>query len=140
METTTIVHDASGYHKLEAFLAQQLYEFNALVTGCSDAAYLAATIQNANGEIIAGAAGHTWHRTCFLGHVWVAETQRSTGIGTRLLNAVEIEAKQRGCENVILSTHSFQAPLFYEKLGYRKQADVHDHPVGHKNIWFSKRL
>jgi hypothetical protein len=40
----------------------------------------------------------------------------------------------------LLSSHSFQAPDCYEKLGYVRQASIADHPVGHANIVFAKRL
>ncbi len=41
---------------------------------------------------------------------------------------------------VFLATHSFQAPAFYERRGYKAQAVVQDHPVGHASVVYAKRL
>jgi hypothetical protein len=41
---------------------------------------------------------------------------------------------------MLLSSHSFQAPSFYEHMGFEQQALVVDHPPGHANIVFAKRL
>src|SRR5438874_6943653 len=44
-----------------------------------------------------------------------AEYRRS-GIGRRLMQLAEEEARSRGCRHVFLDTMSFQAPDFYRKL------------------------
>lgn len=41
---------------------------------------------------------------------------------------------------VVLSTHSFQSPRFYERLGYERQAVIRNQPQGHTNIVFAKKL
>ncbi len=41
---------------------------------------------------------------------------------------------------MFLTTHSFQAQGFYERLGYEQRAVVRDHPVGYANIVMAKRL
>ena len=52
----------------------------------------------------------------------------------------EAEARRRGCEQVILSTHTFQAPAFYERLGYEKLAVIRGRPKGHADVIFAKCL
>jgi ribosomal protein S18 acetylase RimI-like enzyme len=73
-------------------------------------------------------------------HLWVAEAERGRGLGRALLQAAEAEAARRGCEQILVSTHSFQAPAFYERLGYQRQAMVPGQPKGHANIVYLKRL
>ena len=34
------------------------------------------------------------------------------------MQAVEKEAKTRNCRQIVLETHDFQAPGFYQKLGF----------------------
>ncbi len=50
--------------------------------------------------------------------LWVDEKLRGHGIGKRLLLKLEQTAHERGCRQVTLNTFSFQAPEFYQKLGY----------------------
>jgi hypothetical protein len=41
---------------------------------------------------------------------------------------------------MVLSTHSFQAPAFYEQLGYKRQAVIVDQPKGYTNITYVKNI
>jgi ribosomal protein S18 acetylase RimI-like enzyme len=54
--------------------------------------------------------------------------------------AAEREATRRGCVQIVLSTHSFQAPEFYESLGYIRLAAIPNYPKGHENILYIKYL
>jgi hypothetical protein len=61
-------------------------------------------------------------------------------LGAALLVAAEAHARAGRCRVVFVDTHSFQAPGFYEHMGYAEQAVVMDHPVGHTSTTFAKRL
>ena len=61
-------------------------------------------------------------------------------LGTRLLDAVEREARRRGCDRIVLTTFSFQAPDFYRKHGFVVLAATEDHPHGHQHLLPRKRL
>lgn len=54
--------------------------------------------------------------------------------------ATEGEARRRGATQMMLSTHSFQAPLFYHRLGFEPVGRVQNHPVGHQSIYLRKLL
>jgi len=54
--------------------------------------------------------------------LWVDESQRGKSLGRRLLAAVEEKGRAQGAKRVELNTFGFQAPGFYEKLGYRRLA------------------
>jgi GNAT superfamily N-acetyltransferase len=126
--------------EIEAFLADRIYEFNARATGCFDAEVFSATQRDESDAIRAGVYGYTWCGCCYVSYLWVRESERERGIGTALLAAVEKHARARGCKVVLLATHSFQAPRFYERLGYVQEAVVRDHPVGHSSLHFAKHL
>lgn len=132
--------DEDQCDKLEAFLAERIYEFNSRVTGHFDGRLVGGQLRNDSGEVIAAFNGHTWGGCCVIAHLWVHESQRGRGLGQALMHAVEAEAARRGCEQVVLSTHDFQAPGFYEKLGYEKSAAIHDWPRGYANLIYIKRL
>ena len=96
------------------YLEDRLYELNKAATGIADGRSLGVFLRDAAQDIVAAAAGHTWGETCELRQVWVAEPLRRQGIGRRLL--AEAEAVCHGCRQLLLATHSFQAPEFYEKI------------------------
>jgi ribosomal protein S18 acetylase RimI-like enzyme len=120
--------------ELEAFLVERIYEFNAKATGYFDARLLGARIQNETGDTIAGISGHTWGYCAEISNFWVSEHYRRQGLGTKLLRAVEAEAIRRGCMQLVLRTHSFQAPDFYARLGYLQECEIEDQPLGHSDI------
>ena len=76
----------------------------------------------------------------FVNWLWVAAPYRRTGEGSRLLLAAETDAREAGCRGVYLDTFSFQAPKFYEKLGFREFGRIADFPEGHSRIWLMKRF
>ena len=51
---------------------------------------------------------------------WVREDRRETGVGARLVAAFESEAVARGCTHVFVTSFTFQAPGFYQRLGYEE--------------------
>jgi GNAT superfamily N-acetyltransferase len=126
--------------ELVSELDDRIYEFNVAATGISDGRLLAILVKDSRGSLIAGLSGHTWGGTCEVRLLWVAEAARGRGLGARLLQAAEGEARSRGCNQIVLSTHSFQAPGFYAKFGFREAGRVHDYPRGHDSIYLRKQL
>ncbi|HEY3644767.1 MAG TPA: GNAT family N-acetyltransferase [Gammaproteobacteria bacterium] len=133
-----ITEDPSG--EVEAFLGERIYEFNSAATGLFDGEGYAATIRDPQGRIVAGVNGHTWGGCCYVAQLWVHESARHRGLGSSLLHAVEVHARGRGCSQVVLSSHDFQAPDLYRRLGYVECARIADYPRGHSDIIFTKRL
>ncbi|HPU51080.1 MAG TPA: GNAT family N-acetyltransferase [Burkholderiaceae bacterium] len=125
---------------LASFLADRIHDFNARATGYVDGRMLAGCMRDDCGDVIAGFSGHTWGGCAELALVWVHERKRGQGLGTALMRAAEDEARRRGCTRLVLMTHSFQAPAFYERLGYDRKYDIEDRPLGHSNIVYARRL
>lgn len=71
--------------------------------------------------------------------LWVEPELRGRGIGRRLLAALEAEAVRRGCTRAALDSYSWQAPGFYERLGYRCFGTL-GYPNGTRRHWFVKEL
>ena len=126
--------------ELNAFLDERIYEFNIQATGVRDGRPFASVIRDESGNVIAAINGHTWGQCCHVVHLWVHESQRRRGVGRALLQAAEEEARRRGCTQSLLFTHSFQAPGFYERLGYVRQATIPNYPQGHAQHVYLKPL
>jgi GNAT superfamily N-acetyltransferase len=72
------------------------------------------------GELVAGVSGWTWGESAGIGMTWVRDDHRGTGTGASLLAAFEDEARRRGCTHVFVTSFTFQAPGFYQRLGYEE--------------------
>ena len=57
-----------------------------------------------------------------------------------MLAMAEQEALRRGCHHAHLDTLDFQAPAFYEKLGYTLWGTLEDLPLGHQRYFYQKEL
>jgi GNAT superfamily N-acetyltransferase len=90
-------------------------------------------------EIVAGLLGSTHWNWLHIRYLWVAESFRGEGLGSRVVLAAEREARVRGCSNAHLDTFSFQALPFYERLGYSVFGRLEDYPAGHTRIFLQKR-
>src|SRR4029079_10977807 len=101
-----------------AFLDDQINAYNIAVTQIDDWRALAIFVRDDAGHLLAGISGGTWAGYLEVKDLWVREDQRGQGLGRRLLLAAEQEARSRGCQQVLLDTHDFQAPGFYQRLGY----------------------
>jgi ribosomal protein S18 acetylase RimI-like enzyme len=122
------------------FLEDRLYEFNRRQVGKGDGQLLGVFLRDGHGEMVAGLTGWTWAGACEIQAVWVKPELRGQGHGRRLMEAAEQEARARGTETVFLSSYSFQAPGFYEKLGYEVVFRLPDVPPGHEHVVLRKRI
>ena len=72
--------------------------------------------------------------------IWVDEPVRQQGLGRRLMEEAEGEARLRGCRYGRLATSNFQAPEFYERLGYSLYGRLENCPPGETVLYFWKEL
>ena len=121
------------------YVEDRIYEFNSSATDIAGGEWLAFFVRQRD-RIVAGICGNTWGGTCELRQFWVEESLRGRGLGTKLFQAVEQEARRRGCTQLVLMTFSFQAPSFYQRLGFEVLSTIEDHPRGHQNLLMRKRL
>jgi len=140
MSDDPIILHPGDVPEIEAFLAARIYEFNSSATGYFDGESFSGTQRGDSGAIVAGIYGYTWGGCGYVTYLWVDASKRRHGMGRTLLLAAEEHAGLRGCVVLFVATHSFQAPGFYERMGYEKQSVVRDHPVGHASAVYAKRL
>jgi GNAT superfamily N-acetyltransferase len=97
-------------------------------------------LRNKKKEVVGGVVGNIFGGWLYVSLLWVDESLRNMGNGTRLLRMIESEATKLGCLNAHLDTYSFEAKPFYEKNGYTLFATLGDYPRGHSKHFLRKRL
>ncbi|TQV72117.1 GNAT family N-acetyltransferase [Aliikangiella marina] len=91
------------------------------------------------GKIIGGVSGRTIYNQLLIEILWISESARGSGLGTNLMLRAESEAKARGCIAAQVDTLSFQAPKFYQKLGFEIVGKVADIPNSPERFFLVKR-
>ena len=76
-------------------------------------------IAKENDEILGFVTGHSYYKEVYIADLIVFEEHRNKHIGSKLMQAVEEHFKDKGFENMNLTTYSFQAPEFYKKCGFK---------------------
>ena len=92
------------------------------------------------GCLLGGAYGDTHSGWLYLSLLWVDESLRGQGWGKKLLERFEAEATARDCHSAWVDTYGFQAPGFYEKLGYREFGRLDNFPPGFSRLFYWKPL
>lgn len=92
------------------------------------------------GRVLGGAQGDTHYGWLYLSSLWVDEPIRGQGWGRRLVDRFEAEGVRRGCRGAWVDTYGFQAPGFYERLGYGEFGRLVDFPPGSARVFYQKSL
>ncbi len=72
--------------------------------------------------------------------LWVEDAVRGQGLGKKLMTMAEEEGIKRGCALAYTDTFTWQAPGFYEKLGYKIYGKLEGFPEGNALSYYSKKL
>jgi GNAT superfamily N-acetyltransferase len=106
--------------ELVASISAGLDAFNALASGRGDTETddFFVTARDADGRLTGGAYCSVYWDALFVKWLWLEEAARGKGVGRSLMLSAETEGARRGARMAHLDTFGFQAPAFYEKLGY----------------------
>ena len=93
-------------------------------------------------RVIGGLTGRTHYLRSWLevSILWVDESHRGLGLGRELMERAEAEAIRRGCLYARLATGRYQAPGFYEKLGYILYGTLENCLPGDTAYYYCKQL
>ena len=119
-----------------------LRDFNSPYFGNQKSAHFAVYLKDEKGEVAGGVLA--WMRPgiklLYIDTIWISEPMRKKGYGKKLMLAAEAEGKKHGCTHAQVDTLSFQAELFYQKLGYKRIGIVHKLYGPHDSIFMRKDL
>ena len=122
-------------------IGRGLDEFNEQVAGLGDRRALNVIVKAADSnEVLGGAVGRTSLGLAFLDLFYLPGSLRGSGLGTKILEAFEEEARRRGCGSAVLYTISFQAPGFYEKNGWTSFGEIASEREGISRVFMTKKL
>ena len=118
-----------------------LAEYNREMAGYIDARQLSIHIKDSvSGQVVGGLSGWTSLGLFFIDRFFLPKELRGNGLGSKIMEAAEDEARKRGCTSAVLYTITFQAPGFYERQGYRVLGRIECPPLGHMRICMTKAL
>jgi len=140
MTDIRIVSDPHASEGLRKVVVDHLDTYNIAVTGFREYSPVNLFLRDAGDEVVGGLLAGIWGGVLSIRILWVSEALRGQGFGRRLMEMAERRGVERGCRHVFVDTFSFQAPGFYEKLGYEHYARAEDWPVGHAHHFFRKDL
>lgn len=118
MTTHLIVISDVPNPELEEAISVGLNAFNDQITGSNDRSPLTVIVRDpTTNEALGGRVGRSSLGLAFLDLFHLPDSLRGGGLGTKVLQAFEDEARTRGCRSAVLYTISFQAPGFMKKTG-----------------------
>lgn len=131
----------------EEYLTNQLLAFNqthstAFPIEHIDPLPLQISLLDATGTVLGGLVGrtHTIPQWFEISIIWIDESLRRHSLGRQLMEEAECEARRRGCHYARVATSDFQAPAFYQKLGYILYGTLENCPPGETVFYFWKNL
>jgi len=95
-------------------------------------------LENEKGEIVGGIKGQSFWGRLHIETLWIHQAYRKQGLGKKLIAMTEIAAKERKCKGIDLDTMTFQAPGFYEKMGFRQIGELPNYDNEFKRIYYAK--
>jgi N-acetylglutamate synthase-like GNAT family acetyltransferase len=99
----------------------------------ADSSHSVYVAENSAGDVVGYGAVH-WMPTLFLGgpegyvsELFVEESASGQGAGTQLLEAMQVEARERRCSRLVVLNRRHRASYergFYRKLGWKERKDA----------------
>lgn len=97
-------------------------------------------VEDEKGNLMAGLVAETFGNWLEIEYLFVKEELRGQGIGSKLLQRAENEAKKRNCRFAFVNTYQFQAPDFYLSHGYKEVFILEDYPYTGQRYYYQKDL
>ena len=117
-----------------------LIAFNEALAGPRNKKEFAFSVHSKTGEFVGGLLGFTHWNHFFVSAVFVDQRFRREGTGRELLKRAEALALEHGCDTIYLDTFDYQAPGFYNKLGFKVFGKLEDYPPGHQRFYLIKQI
>ncbi|HAT1863882.1 TPA: GNAT family N-acetyltransferase [Legionella pneumophila] len=87
--------------------------------------FFACFIRDADNSIIGGCSGGTLYGGLHIDNLWVSESIRHQGWGTKLMQAALRYGNEKACAFATVNTMDWEAIEFYKKLGFKLEFERH---------------
>jgi GNAT superfamily N-acetyltransferase len=116
-----------------------LFAYNRRFSPSEDYRSLNIFVRDAEGRIAGGLLGEIYQTWLHISILWLDDAVRGQGYGAKLMAMAEARGREHGSTRAHLSTMSFQARPFYERLGYELIGAV-PYGNGHERFFMKKDL
>jgi GNAT superfamily N-acetyltransferase len=130
MDDVTVTLEDHPNGELTQPIREGLIAFNESLAGPQRARHYALVVRRSDGSVSGGLIADEHWGWLYVAWLWLPESMRGHGLGSRLLQQAETIATANGCRHAYLSTFDFQALPFYQQHGYVVTGTLDDFPVG----------
>jgi GNAT superfamily N-acetyltransferase len=117
-----------------------LSAYNQRVLGSERHEPMRLLVRDGKGQVVGGLLGELYYSWLYIAILWVHEDLRGRGIGRQLMAVAEEYASNRGRTHAHVDTLDFQAPQFYQRLGYTVWGELGPYGEGHVRYFLKKAL
>jgi len=135
-----IVAERRNVRAMSRRLWDGLIRYNRKTAGPFDYSRTVLTARGPRDRVLGGLILQSYWKESYVELLWLSERARRLGLGRRLIAEAERRARRRGSVLLHLNTYSFQAPGFYEKLGFRRFGGMAGSPRGASRHFYVKDL
>ena len=97
-------------------------------------------LEDEKGNLVAGMVAETFGNWLEIEYLYVSDSLRNQGLGSRILEMAENESRNRGCKYSFVDTFNFQAPKLYEKHGCKEVFALKKYPYIGERYYYTKEL
>lgn len=140
-ELSLTIFDTDDEHRVQVLqtLAGHMSDSHRWSTG-GTFRQLFISLSDPDGTVHGGVLAYTHGEWLEIEFVWVAESLRRHGFGSKMLSATEAEARERGCRRAYLDTGCFAGVEFFLRRGYQVTGELPNYHSGGSRFWLVKRL
>ena len=135
----SVVLDTEPDPSLREVILSHLREHIDSVVGPGQRAVLSITVKDSAGNLAGGLWGRVGNGFLFV-ELLALGPARGQGLGRKVMETAEADARRRGLLGMWVDTFTFQAPGFYEKLGFTEFGRITGYPPGHDRVFYLKRF
>ncbi|MGB0954507.1 MAG: GNAT family N-acetyltransferase [Panacagrimonas sp.] len=136
----TLVTPPQGDDETSGQIIELLKDYNQQFIGRAPYDLFRLAAYDAQQALIGGLLGEWRSYWLHVDILVVTDAWRGKGLGSALMAEAETAARKKQYRGLFLDTFEFQAPGFYEKLGFSRFGSIKDFCDGHDRHFYEKRL